>query len=133
MHWKGMTAAVLAISVSVAACFSEKSDDLTGPAPEYVSCSSSAPAPPANARVVRIRNFAFEPAQLTVAAGTTVWWINCETPAVGHTSTSDTGIWSSPLLAGNGGGRFSRAFSATGTFPYHCVPHPEMVATITVQ
>jgi len=112
-------------------CFSDKPEEVTDPGgiPAYVSCSASAPAPPSNARVVRIRNFAFEPAQVTVSSGTTVWWINCD--GVVHTSTSDTGVWDSGSISG--GAAYSRAFSAAGAFAYHCIPHPFMVATVTVQ
>jgi len=114
-------------------CFSEKGD-VTAPAPEFVSCNDNAPAPPVNARVVRIRNFQFSPAQLSVPRGTTVWWINCENAGAGnaHTATSDSGVWDSPLLAPEGVGNYSRPFDAPGAFPYHCKPHPNMVATITV-
>lgn len=114
-----------------AACFSEKSDGITEPAPAYVSCASNAPSPPANARVVRIRNFAFDPASISASAGTTVWWINCENSGVpGHTSTSDGGVWDSPLL--DPGDSYSRTFSTAGSFPYHCKPHPNMLGTVNV-
>jgi plastocyanin len=128
-------AAGLMILPVVAACFSDR-PDATGPnnVPEYVSCNANAPAPPANVRVVRIRNFAFEPAQLAVASGTTVWWINCEAagPSNSHTSTADAGAWDSPLLAPAGAGTYSRVFGAAGSFSYHCKPHPQMTARITV-
>jgi plastocyanin len=123
--------ALLTIGI-VTACFSDKSDDVSGPElPNYVSCSSGAPAPPSNARVVRIRNFAFDAAQVSAPSGTTVWWINCEdagTPS--HTSTSDTNVWASPLLAP--GDTYSRQFTTAGSFPYHCTPHPTMKGTVTI-
>jgi plastocyanin len=117
----------------LAACFSDRVSSVDD-VPEYVSCESGAPAPPANVRVVRIRNFAFEPAQLSVTSGTTVYWINCEVdnPVNSHTTTSDTGIWDSPLLAPAGRGVFDFQFNNSGTFPYHCTPHPQMEGTITV-
>jgi plastocyanin len=126
-------ACLLASTPVTSACFSEKGD-VIGPAPAFVSCSASAPAPPADARLIRIRNFQFSPAQLSVPRGTTVWWINCEDAGAGnaHTATSDTGVWDSPLLAPEGVGNYSRTFDAAGAFPYHCKPHPNMVATVTV-
>jgi len=133
MRAKSWIAAALAVLPALAACFSER-DDATGPAPDYVSCSSGAPAPPAGVRVVRIRNFAFEPAQLVVEVGTRVYWINCEAdnPVNAHTTTSDTGVWDSPLLAPDSRGVFDFQFNNAGTFPYHCTPHPQMEATVTV-
>ena len=122
--------AVVPVAV-VAACFSEKSDGITDPAPAYVSCASNAPSPPSNARVVRIRNFAFDAASISVSPGATVWWINCENPGVpSHTTTSDTGVWDSPELAP--GATYSRVFSTAGSFPYHCRPHSNMLGTVTV-
>lgn len=130
---RSILAGALTGPVLFAACFSERGDP-AGPAPAYVSCAAGAPAPPADVRIVRIQNFQYQPAQLTVTPGTTVWWINCEPTGIGnsHTSTSDDGVWSSPLLSPAGVGAYSRRFDTTGTFPYHCVPHPNMQGTITV-
>jgi plastocyanin len=122
---------VVAVIVLVVACFSEKSDGITEPAPAYVSCAGNAPSPPSNARVVRIRDFAFDAASVSASVGTTVWWINCENPGVpAHTATSDTGVWDSPLLAP--GESYSRTFSTAGVFPYHCKPHPNMLGTVSI-
>lgn len=76
-----------------------------------------------------IANFSFQPATLTIPAGTTVTWTNQD--SVSHTSTSDTGVWNSGTLAH--GQSFSFTFSQPGTFPYHCAIHPFMKASITVQ
>jgi plastocyanin len=119
----------LLLTATLAGCFSDKQDEITDPTLDFVSCNNNAPSPPSNARLIRIRNFAFDPAQLTIPTGTTVYWISCDIDA--HTSTSDTGVWNSPLLALNS--TFSRRFDTAGTFPYHCTPHPVMTAMITVQ
>ena len=71
---------------------------------------------------------AFAPDDLTIAAGTTVTWIN--TDSVSHTSTSDGTGWNSATL--EPGGRFAFTFQTAGTFPYHCVIHPGMVGTVVV-
>lgn len=105
-----------------ASCFSERST-----ATSSASCDgTTVPC------VVDIRNFAFEPSVLTVPAGATVTWVNRE-QQVGlvHTSTSDGAGWDSGVLAP--GASFSRAFSQTGSFAYHCEPHPGMRATIIVE
>jgi plastocyanin len=48
-----------------------------------------------------------------------------------HTSTSNGGVWNSGNIAP--GGSFKVSFQSTGTFPYHCMIHPNMVGTVTVQ
>ena len=72
---------------------------------------------------------AYTPDDLNVAVGTTVTWMN--TDSVSHTSTSDANGWNSEIVAP--GGRFSFAFQAAGTFPYHCAIHPGMVGTVVVR
>lgn len=78
---------------------------------------------------VTIKNFSFQPATLTVPAGTTVTWTNQD--SVDHTSTSDTGVWDSGRLAP--GQSFSFMFTQAGMFPYHCMIHPFMKGMIVVQ
>jgi len=75
-------------------------------------------------------NYFFSPSSLTVNVGDTVTWTN--PTGIQHTSTSDTGVWSSPVL--NPGGVFSFTFMNPGVFSYHCTFHSGfgMVGTITV-
>jgi plastocyanin len=72
--------------------------------------------------------FTFSPKTLKVKVGTTVTWKN--TTMVSHTSTSDSGVWDSGIIAP--GGSFSFTFTTTGTFTYHCNIHPFMKASIIV-
>ncbi len=78
---------------------------------------------------VSIANFAFSPATLTIAAGTTVTWTNKDTAP--HTATSDSQAWTTPTLQTGQSG--SVTFKDAGTFTYHCSVHPFMKATIIVQ
>jgi plastocyanin len=78
---------------------------------------------------VDIHHFVFTPRELEISVGDTVTWTQRDLD--GHTTTSDTGVWSSPLLFINQ--TFSHTFNEPGTFPYRCVPHPEMRGTIFVQ
>ena len=70
----------------------------------------------------------FSPGNLVVAAGTTVVWTNQDTLA--HRITSD-----SKLFDGGAGPNesYSRQFTTTGSFAYHCSVHPAMTGTINVQ
>jgi plastocyanin len=43
---------------------------------------------------------------------------------------ADAGAWNSGSIAP--GGSFSRTFSSTGTYSYHCSIHPNMAGTIVV-
>lgn len=82
--------------------------------------------------LVAIRDFSFQPSAVTVKAGSSVTWLNCEpagTPS--HTTTSNQGVWNSPLLAP--GEAFTQTFDTLAAFPYICAVHPFMTATVTVE
>jgi plastocyanin len=83
----------------------------------------------AQTMTITIQNFAFSPATITIPAGTTVTWTNEDSAA--HTATSDSGVWDSGTLMT--GQSYSRTFDQPGTYPYHCMIHPFMKATIIVQ
>ena len=85
-----------------------------------------APAP--SDAAVTISGFAFDPASLDVAVGTTVTWTNQD--ATQHTVTAADGSFDSGGLAQ--GATFSQTFDTAGTFSYACKFHPTMQATVTV-
>jgi len=82
--------------------------------------------PGPGATEVFIQGLAFNPSSITVAANTTVTWTNKD--GVSHTVTSNSGLFDSGLISTNG--TFSFKFTAAGTYPYHCTPHPSMTATV---
>jgi plastocyanin len=76
---------------------------------------------------VLIRNFAFEPPELTVQAGDSVRW----TVVSGrHSVTAKDRAFDSDEL--ETGLSFERRFGEPGVFPYFCTPHDFMRATVTV-
>jgi amicyanin len=77
---------------------------------------------------VTISNMAFNPAEISVKAGTTVTWTNND--SIAHTVTSDTGVFDSKAL--NPGQSYSFVFATPGTFTYHCSIHPSMKAGVVV-
>ena len=89
-------------------------------------CTKTSDVPGANA--VFIQGMAFTPSTITVTTGTTVTWTNKD--GVSHSVTSDTGAFDSGAIASNG--TYSHLFSTAGTFPYHCMVHPSMTATVVV-
>ena len=97
------------------------------------ACSSSSDtttAPPDTGGDVSIENFSFGPASTTVSVGDTVTWTNNE-DSVGHTTTSDDGLWKSDVLKPGDG--FDRTFDEAGTFTYFCSIHSSMKGSITVE
>jgi len=72
---------------------------------------------------------AFSPNPLSVAAGTTVTWINNDVTT--HDSRADNGSFNTGLISP--GASASVTFSTAGSFVYHCTIHPGMVGTVTVQ
>jgi plastocyanin len=77
---------------------------------------------------VFIQGMAFNPASITITAGTTITWTNKD--AIGHTVTSNTNLFNSGTL--QTGGTFSFTFAKAGTYSYYCSIHPSMVASVTV-
>ncbi len=78
---------------------------------------------------IRIENFQFAPATVTVTVGTTVTWKNDDGTL--HTVTSATKVFSSAGL--DEGGVFSYTFTSPGTYTYYCKLHPHMTGTIVVK
>ncbi len=85
--------------------------------------------PPSGAKSVTISDFAFTPASITIAKGSSVTWTN-NGPST-HTVTAGDGSFNSGNLPS--GGKFSHTFSTTGTFAYHCAIHPQMTGSVVVQ
>lgn len=76
---------------------------------------------------VKIADFDFAPAALTVAPGTEVKWTNAGQAL--HTVTGDGGLDSGTLRSGQG---YRHTFNDVGTFSYVCDFHPDMTATVKV-
>ena len=85
--------------------------------------------PGRGANSVRIKEFRFTPTELTVAIGDTVAWTNDD--ALLHTTSADSGAWSSPEM--RQGERFTFVVLRAGRFTYHCAAHPVMRATLVVR
>jgi plastocyanin len=85
---------------------------------------------PASGATVKIDNFSFGPANITIPAGSTVTWTNNDD--VPHVVTSDDNkMFKSKALDTDD--RFSFTFTKPGTYNYYCAIHPKMVAKIVVQ
>lgn len=89
---------------------------------------AAATAPAAGAEV-KIDNFSFTPATLTVPVGTEVTWTNRDD--IPHTVASDDKSIKSKALDTDE--KFTFAFTKPGTYSYFCSLHPKMKGTIVVQ
>lgn len=82
----------------------------------------------ATTHTVRITNFTFEPANLTIAAGDSVTFVNEDSAP--HTATADSGAFDTGRL--RQGQSATLTFNGGGSFPYFCAVHPRMRANLTV-
>jgi plastocyanin len=78
---------------------------------------------------VKIDNFSFAPAAVTVPVGTAVTWTNRDD--IPHTVVSTDDIFKSKALDTDD--KFSFVFSKPGTYSYFCSLHPKMTGQIIVQ
>jgi plastocyanin len=90
--------------------------------------SSSAQQQAATAQEVKIGNFTFAPATITVAKGTTVTWTNRDD--IPHTVVSD-GTFKSKAMDTDE--KFSYTFAKPGTYSYFCSIHPKMTGKVVVK
>jgi plastocyanin len=83
----------------------------------------------ASALEVRVDNFTFGPATLTVPVNSTVTWINKDD--LPHVIASNDGLFKSKALDTED--KYSYTFTKAGTYAYFCSIHPKMVGKIVVQ
>jgi plastocyanin len=101
--------------------------ETTTPAQTTTPAETTTPAP--NSTItVDIRDHAFNPAQLNVAPGTTVRFVNNDTEP--HTATADNELFDTGVL--EPGYSFDVLLEGSGTVPYHCELHPDMQGSIVV-
>jgi len=93
----------------------------------FVTSAQQKPA----AAEVKIDNFSFSPAALTVPVGTSVTWTNRDD--IPHTvvSSDDPKAFKSKVMDTDE--KFSFTFSKPGIYPYFCSVHPKMVGKVVVQ
>ena len=78
---------------------------------------------------VKIDNFSFTPATLTVKAGTQITWTNGDD--IPHTVVSDDGTFKSKALDTND--TFTFTIKKPGTYSYFCSIHPKMTGKVIVE
>ena len=98
------------------------------PNPLQTATMASAQQAPAAAEV-KIDNFSFSPATLTVAAGTTVTWVNHDD--IPHNVVSTDKVFKSKVMDTDE--KFSFTFTKAGEYSYFCGIHPKMTGRVVVQ
>lgn len=93
------------------------------------AAAQSLPASGGETTAATLVDFAFDPVELVVPAGTTVVWTN-NGPTI-HTVAAADLSWSSPIL--QAGDSYSQSFDTPGVYPVICTLHPEMVGQVIVQ
>lgn len=78
---------------------------------------------------VKIDNFAFTPATITVSTGTQVKWVNHDD--IPHNVVSDDKSFKSKALDTDE--EFSFTFTKPGTYTYFCSIHPKMTGKVVVK
>jgi len=78
---------------------------------------------------IRVDNFTFAPATLTVSQNRTVTWVNKDD--IPHVIASNDGLFKSQALDTDD--KFSYTFTKPGTYAYYCSIHPKMQGKVVVQ
>lgn len=78
---------------------------------------------------IEIRDFRFEPPNVSVPVGATVTWVNRDEAP--HDAEARDGTWGTSVL--QRGEEHATTFDEPGTWKYHCTIHPYMTASITVR
>lgn len=132
MNVRSLAAALIA--ATFLGCGSADGGASTSPTPP----TTTAPPAAGSQNTVSVVNDAYQPAALTVSAGTQVTWTwnTCTGDGYGgqacvsHSVTFDDGTTSATQDSGS----YSRTFANKGTYTYHCAVHgAAMSGTITVQ
>ncbi|HEY2847786.1 MAG TPA: cupredoxin family copper-binding protein [Pyrinomonadaceae bacterium] len=129
-----VTAIVLiGLGLALAGCKTQEKEHVmtnSGRPAAATPAQSDASERPAKGEVqIVIENFAFSPADVTVAPGTKVTWINKDDAP--HTATSVDKKFNSGGLDTDD--KFSFMFNDKGEYQYICTLHPQMRATIKVK
>jgi plastocyanin/uncharacterized membrane protein len=121
--------AVAAMAVVCAVWILSSPSLFAGPLPPTPQGPQSSQANGGAQHVVIIKQMHFDPPQMTVKAGDTVEWKNQD--IFSHTATADNGSFDSGLIAP--GASWKTTVQGDGPIAYHCGPHPNMKASLTVQ
>jgi plastocyanin len=110
---------LLAVALLGGGCKSEGGGDVTP--------DSTAPPNVPEGQVL-VKSIAFTPKEVRTTVGTPVAW-KFDDGGLEHTVTADDNSFDSGRMSS---GAFNHAFTAAGTFEYHCQVHARMHGTVVV-
>lgn len=116
----GVTMVVLAVAVILGIVLSSGGDGGEDATPTFVIGPAVS---------VAVRDFRFEPPNVSVPAGARITWTNED--AAPHDATGDGDDWTTGTL--EKGDAATVEFPNAGVFEYYCTIHPYMRGTITVR
>lgn len=125
-----LRAALAAIALSLIGATAFAQDKITVPSETAIPAADI----PADAVVVEIDKLKYQTPELTVAPGTTVYWVNKE--AMPHNVAFKKGVVGEADFKGvmlKRDEAYSITFNEAGGYDYHCTPHPFMRAKVTVE
>ena len=93
------------------------------------SCYAAEPVAANQELLVSIENMVFNPAEVAVAPGTTVTWLNKD--VMPHTVVDTNKSFRSKILAKED--KFSFTFTTAGDYSYLCSVHPNMKGKVIVK
>jgi 3',5'-cyclic-AMP phosphodiesterase len=93
----------------------------------YISIVSTQQKP--ESKEIKIDNFSFGSATLTVTVGSNVTWTNRDD--IPHTAVSTDGMFKSKVMDTDE--KFTYTFDKLGTFTYFCSIDPKMTGKVVVQ
>jgi plastocyanin/uncharacterized membrane protein len=93
-----------------------------------IAASSAQASSPHNARVVVMQQMHFDPQRLSANVGDTVEWKNQD--IFTHTVTANDGSFDSGPI--KPGASWKTTMKSPGAVTYHCSPHPNMMAELSV-
>jgi len=133
---------IACLALTLAACGGDDDDDGGGDSAATTEQTDTGAAPPADdtggkdagakAVTIDIPSISFDPAEITVKAGTTVTWTNSDD--LPHTVTKDGGP-GGEFDSGDiePGGEYELTVDVPGTLDYICTIHPGQAGSITVE
>ena len=126
----GRFIAALLLAVGLTACSRLSLETKSGMASGQKVADQKSETEPGKAEVaIKIENFVYVPAEITIEPGTRVTWTNQDDAP--HTATSTEEEFKSPAL--DTGDTYSFVFNDKGDYPYFCALHPHMKGRITVK
>jgi plastocyanin len=120
--------AILAAALGMAIA-AERSAFADAPMHGMAMPASAPSGAPVNANSVAIRNFAFGPNAISIAAGTQVTWTNQDSEP--HSIVMVDQSFRSAAM--DTGGHVSHTFAVPGQYRYFCGLHPQMTGVVIVR